>query len=274
MSYAINFFSQIYGKGDKKLVFLHGLMGYGSNWRTVAKEFEADYEVLVYDQRGHGRSFKPKTGYAPENYAEDLVKILDELKWPKIYLMGHSMGGRSALNFATRFPERVEKLVIEDIGPERSPKGENEIKELLALVPVPFMSKELARKFFQNEFIKLYKGPENARTLGLFLYSNLAEQNLDGQAGGSFNWRFYLPGILESVKLGRAIDRWTEVAGLKIPTLLIRGENSKELSPEVYQKVLSMNNNIKGVVIPGAGHWVHADQPQKIAAAVKDFFKT
>lgn len=268
MSYLINFFSQNYGKGDNKLVFLHGLMGYGSNWRTITKEFEDSFEVLVYDQRGHGRSFKPKTGYAPEDYAEDLVKILDELKWRKIYLVGHSMGGRNALNFAARFPERVDKLVIEDIGAEKDPNGESSIKKILDLVPVPFKSKSLAREFFQNEFVKLYKGPENPRTLGLFLYSNLVDQT-----DGTVNWRFYLPGILESVKLGRERDRWSEVSRLKVPTLLIRGERSKDLSPEIYSKMLSLNPHIKGIEIPDAGHWVHADQPQKVIAALKDFFK-
>ncbi len=267
MNYVINFFYQIYGKGDKKLVFLHGLMGYGSNWRTVAKEFEADFEVLVFDQRGHGRSIKPKTGYAPENYAEDLIKILDDLKWQKIYLVGHSMGGRNALNFASRFPERVEKLVIEDIGPESDPKGEDGIYKLLNLVPVPFKTKESARAFFQSDFIKLYEGHENPRTLGLFLYSNLTDQ-----PDGTLNWRFNLSGILESVKAGRAQDRWNEVSALKIPTLLIRGEKSKDLSKETFQKMLSANKNIKGIEIANAGHWVHADQPQKVVEALKEFF--
>ncbi|OQW50402.1 MAG: hydrolase [Proteobacteria bacterium SG_bin7] len=265
MGYLANFNHVILGKGAKKLVFLHGLMGYGLNWRTLAKEFEADFEILLFDQRGHGKSFQPSSGYAPEDYADDLNKILNELQWQKIFLVGHSMGGRNALNFAYRFPACVDRLVIEDIGPESDPAGEKSIRELIEIVPVPFRKKEDARDFFQKDFSKLYKGPENARTIGLFLYSNL-----EGEPG-NIRWRFSLPGILESVRLGRVSDRWHEVKALTMPTLVIRGEKSKDLSQKNYEQMIACNPNIQGVIISGAGHWAHADKPKEVAQALKDF---
>lgn len=119
MGYLENFNYSITGQGNEapKLVFLHGVMGFGLNWRTITKVFDPYFRCLVYDQRGHGRSFHPESGYAPEDYANDLEQILEELSWNKISLVGHSMGGRNALEFAHRFSARVEKLVIEDIGP-------------------------------------------------------------------------------------------------------------------------------------------------------------
>lgn len=268
MGYLNNFNHVFLGKGAKKLVFLHGLMGYGLNWRTLAKDFEADFEILLFDQRGHGKSFQPSSGYAPEDYADDLKKILGELGWQKIFLVGHSMGGRNALNFAYRFPEYVDRLVIEDIGPESDPAGEKSIRDLIELVPVPFQKKEEARDFFQKDFAKLYKGAENARMIGLFLYSNL-----EGEAG-NINWRFSLPGILESVRLGRVSDRWHEVKALTMPTLVIRGEKSKDLSQKNYEQIIECNPNIQGVVIPGAGHWAHADKPKEVAQALKEFLRS
>lgn len=265
LGYLDNFNHVISGTGDKKLIFLHGLMGYGQNWRTLAKEFEADFTILLFDQRGHGKSFHPQSGYSPENYADDLKKILDELGWKKIFLVGHSMGGRNALNFAYRFPEYVERLVIEDIGPESDPAGEASIREMLESVPVPFAKKEEARIFFQNDFARLYKGAENPRSIGLFLYSNL------GGDTGNISWRFSYPGILESVRLGRASDRWHEVKALAMPTLIIRGEKSRDLSQSVYEEMLDCNSNLRGVVIDGAGHWAHADKPVEVAAALKEF---
>src|SRR5512135_2152018 len=101
MSYLDNFSYQVLGnEKGAKVVFLHGLMGSGVNWRKIAQSLEADYQVLIFDQRGHGRSFQPSSGYAPEDYANDLALILEELRWEKILLVGHSMGGRNALHFA------------------------------------------------------------------------------------------------------------------------------------------------------------------------------
>ncbi len=265
MGYLNNFNHVILGTGEKKLVFLHGLMGYGLNWRTLAKNFEADFDILLFDQRGHGKSFQPPTGYAPEDYADDLKKILDELGWGKIFLVGHSMGGRNALNFAYRFPEYIERLVIEDIGPESEPAGEVAIREMVDSVPVPFKKKEDARAFFQNEFAKVYKGAEDPRMIGLFLYSNL-----EGEPG-HITWRFSRAGVLESVRLGRVSDRWHEVKALSVPTLIIRGEKSKDLTQAVYEEMLESNPNFRGVVIPRAGHWVHADKPAEVAAAIREF---
>ena len=175
------------------------------------------------------------------------------------------MGGRNALNFSYRFPNYVEKLVIVDIGPESDPAGEKSIRDLINLVPVPFISKESAREFFQNNFSKLYKGPENPRTLGLFLYSNLEDSN------GKLDWKFYLPGILESVKLGRVSDRWSEVKALTMPTLIVRGEKSKDLSSKIFSQMIECNHNIQGKEVPGAGHWVHADKPNEVVQVLRDF---
>jgi pimeloyl-ACP methyl ester carboxylesterase len=98
-------------------------MGYALNFRRIAREFEATHRVLAYDQRGHGRSFHADLAaepdaYSPERMADDLRLILDDLGWSRIRLVGHSMGGRVALTFAALYPERVESLVIVDIGPE------------------------------------------------------------------------------------------------------------------------------------------------------------
>ena len=107
------FHHQISGNpSGNKLVFLHGLMGSMTNWRRITPAFENDYQILTYDQRGHGRSFHPQHGYKPTDFAGDLKAILDELGWYNIHLVGHSMGGRNALEFAYLFPRRADKLVI------------------------------------------------------------------------------------------------------------------------------------------------------------------
>lgn len=268
MSFLENFHYQISGKPKaKKIVFLHGLMGYAQNWRKIVQSFEDDYEILVYDQRGHGRSHKPLTGYSPNDYADDLYLILEELHWQKCFLVGHSMGGRNALNFAHRFPEKIEKLVIEDIGPENDDAGLKRYTKLLEMIPTPFVSKLRAKEFFLNDFIQLSRDRDKPLMLGQYLYSNIIE-NPDGTA----DWRFSKNSILASLNEGRMKDQWQEFEALKMPTLVVRGANSRDLKHEVYAEMLRRNPSVKGVEIANAGHWVHYDQPQAFVDVLREFF--
>ncbi len=232
----------------------------------VTQAFTATHQILIYDQRGHGRSFQPAVGYAPSDYAEDLCKIIDELGWQKIELVGHSMGGRNALEFAHTYPQRVEKLVIEDIGPAMNHHGSNFISGLLDNIPVPFANKASAKKYFDEDFLRIYASTTNPKGLAMFLSANLQEA-----ADHTMNWRFYVPGIRESLEQGRALERWNEIEELRTPTLWIHGEKSQDLSREVYEEILRRNPAIIGVEIKNAGHWVHSDQPAEFIATLLGF---
>ena len=268
MAYLDSFFYQITGESQSpKLVFLHGAMGFAANWRRIAKAFEDRYQVLAYDQRGHGRSLQPAHGYAPSDFSEDLRKILDEVGWEKVSLVGHSMGGRNALEFATQFPHRVERLVIEDIGPTTNQVGVDLIFRLLDTVPVPFASKRAAREWFDTEFLRLFADHKQARGLAEYLYANIIENE---QKQGV--WRFSAAGVREAVNRGREFERWDNIEALRMPTLLVRGEYSRDLPREVFDEILRRNPHIQGVEIAGAGHWVHSDQPEAFIAALEKFF--
>lgn len=267
MSYLSQFNYQLLGPEESpKWVFLHGLMGYGANWRKVTSGLESKARILVYDQRGHGRSWQPLTGYSPEDYADDLFLILQELGWDQVILVGHSMGGRNALNFASRFPEKIQKLIIEDIGPEANLNPVNKYTQLIEMIPTPFASKLAAKEYFMNEFVTQAKGWNKAQMLGQYLYSNIIEKE-DGRA----DWRFYKPGIILSVQQGHERDYWDQVKALSVPTLLVRGAESQDLRRETYHKMLESNPQIQGVEIPNAGHWVHSDQPELFLQSLKTF---
>lgn len=267
MSYLNNFFHHFYGPEEgRKWLFVHGLMGYGQNWRRIIADLEKTERCLAFDQRGHGRSFQPPSGYAPEDYADDIKKIVDELGWEKFVLVGHSMGGRNVLNFGARYPDRLSHLIVEDIGPEAAVRAHEYYEYLLNLVPVPFASREEAKRFFFGDFVKMAETRENVQVMANFFYSNMVEQ-----ADGTVNWRFSKNAIIESVRAGREDERWQEVKDLKVPTLWVRGANSKELSAESFRRVLACNSMIKGVEIPQAGHWVHSDQAEAFVTAIKAF---
>jgi esterase len=267
MSVLERFHHQITGKGEHKLVFLHGVMGFSANWRRIAKAFEADHTILVYDQRGHGRSFQPPVGYGPEDYASDLNDILGELGWEKIRLVGHSMGGRAALHFTAQNPTRVTQLVMEDIGPSMYREGSSLVLDLIDSVPVPFESKKAAREWFDTRFMEIFAKNSKRKMLAEYLYANLMENDRKEAV-----WRFFEPGIRESVEAGRATERWDEVEALAVPTLVVRGERSKDLPREIYEKMLTANPLVRGVEILESGHWVHSDQPDLFTEALRRFF--
>jgi esterase len=268
MKYIENFHYQLTGNpSGQKLVFLHGLMGSAANWRRITPAFESEFNILTFDQRGHGRSFHPPQGYRPQDYAQDLKHILDDLGWERIHLVGHSMGGRNALEFAVQYAQRVTRLVIEDIGPDASSFAISRIEQLLELVPTPFADRTAAKNFFENEYpqkIAFYPNPE---VVSRFFLSNIEQKE-----NGTQDWRFAKDAILASLREGRNTDRWDGYQNLKMPVLVMRGERSKDLPREVFDRMLKVLPHAKGIEIPNAGHWIHFEQPEAFIQGLKEFF--
>lgn len=248
------------------MVFLHGLMAFSANWRKIANKLENDFQCLIYDQRGHGRSFKPVGDYSLETLAEDLNKITDELGWTHFHLVGHSIGGRVAMVFAGRYPQKVKSLCIEDVGAEISPDSFRYYENMLNHVPTPFANKQAMQDFFQSEFLKRFTPSEAPGVLVSFLQANQEEK-----PDATYDWRFSKNAIIEIVRQGHIKDRWLEVSSFKMPVLLVRGEKSHILSHDEFEKMLAVNPVISGVEIKGAGHWVHYEKWDEFTQLLRAF---
>lgn len=267
MSFLSNFNYAILGTNtQERVVFIHGLMAFAANWRKIANRLENDFQCLIYDQRGHGRSFKPETGYSPEIFAEDLDKITTELGWDSFHLVGHSMGGRNAMVFANLYPEKVRTLTIEDMGPDSDPMMRGYYENMLGHIPTPFADKAAVKYFFDHEFKKAFASKEPPAVLSTFLQANLEEKT-----DGSYDWRFSKHAVFEITREGHLKDRWLEVSSFKMPVLLIRGENSHILKQETFDKMLAVNPNIQGIELAGAGHWVHYEKFEEFVQAFRKF---
>lgn len=275
MSFLSNFHYAILGTNtQERVVFIHGLMAFAANWRKIANRLESDFQCLIYDQRGHGRSFKPDSknsalggsNYSPEIFAEDLNKITDELGWDKFHLVGHSMGGRNAMVFANMYPHKVRTLTIEDIGPDSDPTMAGYYENMLGHIPTPFVNKAAVKSFFENDFKNAFPAKEPPAVLSTFLQANLEEKE-----DGSCDWRFSKQAVFEITREGHLKDRWLEVSNFKMPVLLIRGEKSHILKQETYHKMLAVNPNIQGVELAEAGHWVHYEKFDEFVQAFRQF---
>lgn len=267
MSILDNFNYRITGEDHlPKVVFLHGLMGFLNNWGSVTRRLSSKYQCLVYDQRGHGKSIKPASGYHPKDFADDLAQILEALNWPSVNLVGHSLGGRNALYFSYFYSERLKSLVIEDIGPEGDPESYLYYQKMLGAIPTPFASRTGIKEFFEQKFESDFASKENLKTIIPFLVANLEEK-----PNGQFDWKFSKEAIIDSVKQGRSEDLWPLIDHISVPTLYIRGQNSKDLQKSVYERVLKQNKLITGVEVSDAGHWIHADQPERFTQELEAF---
>lgn len=137
----LKLYSKSYGAGDPVLI-LHGLFGMGDNWRTIARRMEEQYQVILVDLRNHGRSpHDPQMNFSM--MTADLHELVVDLDLEDVVLIGHSMGGKVAMQFATTYPELTEKLVIVDIAPKQYPPHHSkEINAIRHLDPAQMKSRE------------------------------------------------------------------------------------------------------------------------------------
>jgi pimeloyl-ACP methyl ester carboxylesterase len=237
------------------LVILHGLFGSLDNWFSIAKELVEHYTLYLVDQRNHGDS--PHSN--DWNYGvmvEDLRELLDAEGLDSVYLMGHSMGGKTVMNFAVTYPERVRKLIVGDIAPRHYPIHHQRILEGLNALNLQTLQ---SRKEADDQLAAFI--PE----LGIrqFLLKSL------GRDANGFAWKINLPVITEQIEeVGKALEEGTIFDG---PTLFLGGANSSYIQQQDLPDINTHFPNSEWVSIPDAGHWLHAEQPEAVVKAIRRF---
>lgn len=245
------------GSGDP-LIILHGLFGMLDNWQSFASHLSSAYYTYLVDLRNHGRSpHAPEMSY--ELMAEDLRETMEsQWMYDGAYVIGHSMGGKVAMQLALSHPDLVKALVIVDIAPVTY-KGVHEgIIEALLNVPL-----DLVRSRAQVSAI-LEREIKNT-TISAFLMKSLLRQK-----DGSFRWRMNLTSIAASYQALQAAPTW-QGHPYQGPTLFIKGAQSDYLTTGSSKEIRKFFPNATISTIEGAGHWVHADEPIKLRQEVNGF---
>lgn len=265
---SVKLFFREFGNSTNKLVILHGLYGSSDNWVSIARQLEKDFHVFALDQRNHGHS--PHTSsHTYEDMVADLLQFVEEQHLDEINLLGHSMGGKTAMRFALQYPNLIKKLIIADISP-RSYSDKTNYGEITN-----------NHKFIVDTLLALH--PESMSTrqeidarLALSIPSpdlrHFLLKNIDRTAQGQFRWRFNLPVLAQS--LTEVMDGFSNLPDeltTSTETVFIKGE----LSPYIMDEDLLMaRKRFKGaqtVTIPGAGHWLHAEKPDLFLKTVEYF---
>lgn len=252
--------SKIYGQdqpGTPLLVF-HGLFGMLDNWGSFGKEMGEFFPVHLIDLRNHGKSFhSPEMSH--DDLAHDILHYMEFHNLNKTNLLGHSLGGKAVMQFAIKYPIKVEKLVVVDISPKAYPPHHQGILKALESVDFQIQTSRQEVEDLLGDYI-----PE--KSVVLFLAKNLYwtdEKKL--------NWRFNLKTLSE--KYTEFVSNAIKFGVFTGETLFLSGEKSNYILPQDEFQIKQQFPNSSVVTIKNAGHWVQAENPLDFNAAVLEFLK-
>ncbi|PQJ72146.1 alpha/beta fold hydrolase [Polaribacter butkevichii] len=249
--------STIKGEG-KPLLILHGYFGMSDNWKTLGNQFSEDYQVHLIDQRNHGRSFH-EDEFNYEVLVEDLHAYIQHYQLEQVHIIGHSMGGKTAMLFAVTYPNLVDKLIIVDISPRQYQPHHNAI--LAGLNSIDF-SVENSRSKVDKKLASLI--PE----LGV---RQFLLKNVYWKEKGQLAFRFNLESLTDNnIEIGEALPSFTV---FEKDTLFLKGEKSNYITKDEEPIIEAHFPNSKIVEIKNAGHWLHAENPKQFYDEVSTFLK-
>lgn len=249
-------YSKIIGKG-KPFIILHGFLGMGDNWKTLGKDFsEKGFEVHLVDQRNHGRS--PHTeDFGYDVMAEDIKEYCEDKNLENIVLLGHSMGGKTAMKVATSYPDLVHNLIVVDIAPKYYEPHHQTILDGLTML----QNSELDSRGLADEKLEAYIPEWGVRQFLL--------KNLYWKEKGKLALRMNLDVLKEKVeRVGKALN---EEDKFEKDTLFVSGGSSNYIRKEDRELIKSHFPKSNIVTIKDAGHWVHAEKADDFFQVIMAF---
>jgi pimeloyl-ACP methyl ester carboxylesterase len=240
-----------FGAGPPLLI-LHGLFGFSDNWQTIAKTFSDTHLVITPDLRNHGRS-PHLEGHSYPEMAEDVRRFMEEHWIFSAILMGHSMGGKVAMQLALHHPDLVERLIVVDMAPGLAQDNHSGIFEALLSLNLAQVTTRQDIDDHLSRFV-----PEKG--VVQFLLKNVTRD-----ASGAFQWKMNLPVLWKHFS-----DILAPVSGppFEKPTLFVRGSRSNYVEDTDFDLIYSLFPQAEIATIEDAGHWVHADQPRQLSEVI------
>lgn len=240
------------------LVFIHGLFGDLNNLGVIARAFSDEYPILRLDLRNHGKSFHhEKMDY--ERLSDDVIRVLEHLAIRQAVLIGHSMGGKTAMNVAIKRPDLVQKLVVIDIAPVNY--GEHGHRPIFQALNAVKNARVHTRQEAKN-ILAQYIAEESIQQFML--------KSFDANSPECF--RFHLSALEDNYL---AIMDWQkgQYPPSVVPCLFIKGSQSDYITEAYQQDIIQQFPQAKAFIIQGTGHWVHAEKPQSVIRAIQQFLQ-
>jgi len=251
-------YSRIEGQG-LPLIIIHGFLGMSDNWKSLGSQYAANgFQVHMLDLRNHGKSFH-SSDFNYDLMSNDLLEYCKENNLSNVSIIGHSMGGKAAMFFATTHPEMVDKLIVADIGPKYYPPHHQEI--LVGLNAIDFSAKPSRTAVEETLFPYI---PD-------FGTRQFLMKNLYWKTPTQLAFRFNLEAFNTNIEIiGTALP---EEAIFKNPTMFIKGGKSNYILDADIPKIKKQFPNFKLATIPNVGHWLHAENPKLFLEETVAFLK-
>lgn len=234
------------------LIILHGLFGSSDNWFSLSKIFATKFRVFTVDQRNHGQS-PHSDAHDYKLLTEDLEEFINDHQLENPIILGHSMGGKVAMNFAIKNPDKTGKLIVVDIIPKSYPLHHDHILGgMRSLDLVNLKSRSEAEAILAPKIPKVDERQ--------FIMKNLARNEQQ-----KFEWKINLDALNNNIgKMGEAMQYEGQYTG---PTLFIKGAKSGYFKPGDEETVARYFPNVEWVTLD-TGHWVQAEKPKEFEEAV------
>ena len=255
----IALYSRKVGENGTDFVVLHGLFGSGKNWRSFAGSLEDDFQVWTLDARNHGDS-PHADSMSYQQMAEDVARFFAENELENVILLGHSMGGKTAMQLALQFPDRIAALIVVDIAPVCYDHLHKQLKLIEAMQEL-----DLAGEMSRSEIEKKLAVKIPEKRLLSFLMTNLNRQN------GQFQCRIGLEQIAAGMQ---ELLNYPELKSVfKGPVQFIGGENSAYLKFEYHALIRKYFPESRITMLENCGHWLHVEQPVAFQKTVNEFLQ-
>ncbi len=233
------------------LVILHGLFGSLDNWQTLARRYAEHFSVFIVDQRNHGKSPHSNDPFNYPQLAQDLYEFLDQQGIYEAHLLGHSMGGKTVMQFAAEHEDLIDKMVVADMGIRQYGPHHTLILETLDAFPFADIHDRKAAEAWLAPRITDFGVRQ-------FLLKNLLR---DSKGAHEFRWKFNFPTLQRDYdEILKAVESDYQI---QTPTLFISGGQSNYVRPEDHDDIRVLFPNAAFDSIPEAGHWLHAERPQE-----------
>lgn len=267
----MNLFCRKLGQGEA-IIILHGLYGSSDNWMSIAKVLSQNYTVYLPDMRNHGKS--PHSDiHNYEVMANDVFEFMDSVLLDRAIIIGHSMGGKTAINFANKHPEKVSRLIVVDISPKsylNKPEynvylkfHKNIMESLIDLSLEEYKTRD-------ELFVALRKKIPDVHVRH-FLLKNIKRDPKKG-----FYWQLNLNVLnqnLIGLMDGISIENYKGDSLSELPVLFIKGEDSGYIKEDDFEHLNTLFPLSNIVTISNAGHWVHAEQPERFIEVLLRFLE-
>jgi pimeloyl-ACP methyl ester carboxylesterase len=244
------------------MLLLHGIGNYARYWDFFAHAIAGRLRLVATDARGHGESGRPPSTYAPQEFVADALAVLDALALDRVIVVGHSMGGTHAIRLAAAHPERVERLVIVDAGPEPMAEGSERARRLSLGRPERFASADEALTYLRRTSPGYHED----------VYANRRRWLFHEDEGG-LAWRSSHDALASIMSGARHGDLWDVLRAIRCPVLLVRGTRSNVLSADVARRMIETLADGRLIELD-AGHNVALDRPKELADAIVEFVVT